>query len=402
MPQISVSDRLFLILPTNKRSYFRMPIKIKNLVLRLSKGVKYTLFVTNLIAIILLLMATQAPSVSPSQMSIFAYLGIGFIFLLAVNIIYLIIWIISFRWKFIIIQLFALFLCMDAIKTYIPMNKPTPVVDIPENAIKMLSYNVRGFDWKVGDEARKNPILEYIANSDADIICLQEFAVEEVRDKKKGISLKEFDNIMKEYPYRSVTRLGDSKGIIYGLACYSKHRITKVARVPIESQFNGSAMYEIRVGRKLITVINNHLESNHITEEDKALYKELIVEGNKDKFNEVARSVASRLGFAFKTREKQVDIIAEAIEIQRENTKSMVLCGDFNDTPISYAYGKFKGDFEDSYKNTGRGIGITYHENGFLFRIDYIMHTSDIKAYNSTVDKVKYSDHYPLYTFLEL
>lgn len=61
---------------------------------------------------------------------------------------------------------------------------------------------------------------------------------------------------------------------MYGLACYSKYPIERVARVPIESAFNGSAMYEIKIGKKYITIVNNHLESNRLTAEDKELYKE--------------------------------------------------------------------------------------------------------------------------------
>jgi len=60
-----------------------------------------------------------------------------------------------------------------------------------------------------------------------------------------------------------------------------------------------------------------------------------------------------------------------------------------------------KGDLVDAYASTGFGPGITYHEDFFLFRIDYIMHSKNMKAYRTKVDKVTYSDHYPVYTFLE-
>lgn len=274
-------------------------------------------------------------------------------------------------------------------------------ITIPESAFKVMTYNVRGFDWLTGQEARENPILEYIANSEADIICLQEFAVADKKDEKDLISLDEFDDIMADYPYRSVIRLGDNS-CIYGLACYSKFPILRVARIPIESKFNGSAMYEINVKGKHLTIVNNHLESNHITEEDKDLYKKLVVESNHQVLGEVAENIKGKLNFAFKTREEQVDIIYSCIEQQLENTNRMIVCGDFNDTPISYASGRFKKHFTDSYLETGRGVGITYHENMFWFRIDYILHTGNIDSYMTTVDQVIYSDHYPVYTFIRL
>lgn len=349
------------------------------------------------------MLSTKASVTPPSEWLVLSYLGISFFIILVINLAFLLIWIISFRWKFILINLGALFLCQGAINTYIPFNSRDNI-EVPETAIKLLSYNVRGFDWLTGKEARENPILEYIANSGADIVCLQEFAVEDKRDKKnKIISLKEFDDVMEDYPYRTIIRLGDTlSSCIYGLACYSKFPIMRVARVPLDSYFNGSAMYEIRAKGKMVTVVNNHLESNHITAEDKALYKELVVDRKQEKIPDVFENMKSKLNLAFRVREQQIEAIYGYINMQRKETPRMIVCGDFNDTPMSYAYGRFSGDFLDAYRETGRGMGITYHENGFLFRIDYILHTANIDSYLCTVDEVKYSDHYPIYAFLRL
>lgn len=52
------------------------------------------------------------------------------------------------------------------------------VDDIPkENVLKVLTYNVMGFGYKGHTEDAPNPIIRYIANSGADIVCLQEYAV---------------------------------------------------------------------------------------------------------------------------------------------------------------------------------------------------------------------------------
>lgn len=376
-------------------------LKAKYLTIKFSKGLKYIVFATNIVAMILLLLSVQAPQVPPSSFVFIAYLGLGFPFLFVLNLIYLVLWIVFFRWKYIIVQLVVLVFCSGAITTYLPLHEP--VDEIPEDCIKFMSYNVRGFDWLTGDTARRNPILEYIATSGADIICMQEFAVEEKKRKGSIISLTEFDDIMADYPYRTIVRLGDTdNSVIYGLACYSKFPITKLARVPIESLFNGSAMYQIRIGKKKITVVNNHLESNRITAEDKQLYKEFVLTRNGNMIDEVARNVQLRLAPAFRTREMQSDIIAAHVKQQRDNTHAMILCGDFNDTPLSYTYRTMKGNFIDSYLTTGKGLGITYHENNILLRIDYIMHTQNIKSYNCTVGSVKYSDHYPIWSYLSL
>jgi endonuclease/exonuclease/phosphatase family metal-dependent hydrolase len=378
-----------------------MLLKIKRLYVNLSKGVKYTLFAVDLVFMLLLLGATKAVDVPPSTFVPIAYLGLGFPVLLLFNLFFLLLWIVCLRWKYIVVQLVILVFSWNTITLYFPFHSKTDT--LPNNCLKVLSYNVRGFDWLTGEDARKNPILEYIASSNADIICLQEFAVEEKKHKNKILSLDEFDDIMADYPYRTVVRLGDMNiSTIYGLACYSKYPIHKMARVPIESAFNGSAMYEIRIGKKRIVVVNNHLESNRITAEDKQLYKEVVLRKNGQIIDEAVRRLELRMSPAFYTREAQANIISSLIKQQRVHTDAMIVCGDFNDTPLSYAYQTIKGNFIDSYANTGKGFGFTYHENSIMMRIDYIMHTQNITSYNSEVGDVKYSDHYPIWSYLSL
>ena len=234
-----------------------MKIKGKHLAIHVGRGLKYTIWSINIVLMILLVLSTYAQSVSPLDFVFISYLGLGFPILLLANFAYLILWAIFLKWKFALLQIIALAFCWTSIDTYVPMN--SPVENIPDKAFKIMSYNVRGFDWLVGDEARENPILSYIANSGADIVCMQEFAVDIKKDKEKIISLQEFDDIMEKYPYRTIIRLGDTiSSTMYGLACYSKYPIERVARVPIESAFNGSAMYEIKIGKKYITIVNNY------------------------------------------------------------------------------------------------------------------------------------------------
>lgn len=376
-----------------------MRFKGKHLAVNVGRGLKYTIWSINIVLMILLVLSTYAQTVSPLDFVFVSYLGLGFPILLIANILYLLLWAITLKWKFAVLQIVALAFCWPSIDTYIPLNYKTE--GIPENAFKIMSYNVRGFDWLEGDEARENPIYSYIANSGADIVCLQEFAVDTNKDPEKIISLQEFDDIMVNYPYRTIIRLGDTiSSTMYGLACYSKYPIEKVARVPIESAFNGSAMYEIKIGKKYITIVNNHLESNRLTAEDKELYKELVVDQRRDKLSAVTQSIRSHLDPAFKTRANQANIIADCIRQQRGKTDAMIICGDFNEPPISYAYETIKGNFLDAYKYTGTGVGITYHQDGFFFRIDYIMHSLNLHAYKCTVGTVKYSDHYPIWAWI--
>jgi len=376
-----------------------MQVKNKLSKIKVGKFIKYAVFATNILAIIILFLSVLAWYVVPSRVSIIAYLGLGFPIILFVNVLYLLLWVITFRWRYALVQIIAISICWQPILTCFPVHFKTKESDIPENRIKVLTYNVRAFNWLRGEAARENPILEYLVNSNADIICLQEFAVSPVKNKNSIISEKEIKEILKDYPYSQIIRLGTSRGnLTYGLACFSKFPIEKAERLPLESSYNGSAMFELNINKRKVTLVNNHLESNRITAEDKQLYKEFFKTRDRDMIGEVAMNVQARLGTAYKIREAQADIIKSLID--RQETDATIICGDFNDSPISYAYYTIKGDLVDSYANTGFGQGITYHENKFWFRIDFIMHSLAFQSYNCTVDKVKYSDHYPVWTYL--
>jgi endonuclease/exonuclease/phosphatase family metal-dependent hydrolase len=110
--------------------------------------------------------------------------------------------------------------------------------------------------------------------------------------------------------------------------------------------------------------------------------------------------MSKRLTPAYKIRAKQAQVIDGIIKGNKN--PYIIVCGDFNDTPISYSRHKIKGNLHDAFVDSGFGLGITYNKYRFLFRIDYILHSDNIKSYNCSVGKLKNSDHYPLWCYLDL
>lgn len=375
-----------------------MPVKNKIKRGDLFRWLKYVVFATNLVAILFLLLSLLAWTVSPSRVTFLAYLGLIFPITLSVNIGYLLFWIVFMRWRYVAVQLVVILLCWQPVMASFPIHFKEK--KLPEDKIKVLTYNVRGFNWLTGKKAKNNPILKYAANSKADIVCFQEFAVSAKDGKNTIISEKEVNEIMKDYPYRSIIRLGKNRSSHkYGIACYSKFPILDSKKVPIESSYNGSIIHTLDIKGKKVTLVINHLESNRLTTEDKKLYKDFLKSRDRDSFDEMASSFAAKLGAAYKIREEQVNKIRQMMDEQ--DTDATIVCGDFNDPPISYSYSTIKGgNLTDAFANSGFGPGITYHENYFYVRIDFIMHSKAFESHNCTVDRLKYSDHYPLWAYL--
>lgn len=366
---------------------------------KIGKVIKYIVFATNILAILFLLLSILAWTILPSKITFIAYLGLVFPITLFINVAYLILWTVFWRWKYALVQLIVILCCWQPISTCFPIHFKTD--KLPENKIKVLTYNVRGFNWLKGKEARENPIFDYVANSGADIVCFQEFAVSTDKRKNSIITEEELDKIMKDYPHKSIIRLREARKnstYIYGIACYSKFPILESRKVAIESAYNGSVIHTLDIQRRKVSLVINHLESNRLTAEDKKLYKDFLKTRDRESFDEMSQTLQERLGAAYKVREEQANIIKQFMDLQ--DTNATIVCGDFNDTPISYAYHTISKGLIDAHANTGFGQGITYHENYFLVRIDYILHSSSFQSYNCTVDKVKYSDHYPVWTYL--
>jgi endonuclease/exonuclease/phosphatase family metal-dependent hydrolase len=381
-----------------KKNVYLMQVTSKKIFGFLNRTFKTIFFAINVLMLLLLLSSFFAWSISPDRATIFAYLGLGFPAVLLVNILFVAFWLFLRQWKFFVIDVLVMLACYRPIITYFPLhirNQAPPA----ENTIKVLSYNVRGFNWQMDKIwSADNPMVQYLRSIDADIICMQEYMAS---TSDKHASTKNLQKVLEKYPYYSVIPLRSTRGgYEYGLACFSKYPIKSILRIPIVSKDNGSALYQIDVKGKIISVINNHLESNRLTSTDKELYRNFFIKSGEaaPTLNDLTQNIEERLGLAYKKRAPQVDLIAHYIQGQKAD--AVIVCGDFNDCPISYSYKTICETLVDSYAETGFGPGITYHENHFWFRIDYIMHSKNMKAYDFSIGDIKYSDHYPVWTIL--
>lgn len=194
-----------------KKNDYSMPATNKFSGKDIGKFLKYTVFATNILVIILLLLSVLAWSIMPSKITVIAYLGLVFPIILFINIAYLILWLVFWRWKYALIQVIILACCWQPISTCFPIHFKSKAM--PENKIKILSYNVRGLNWLTGDKALKNPILDYVLNNNADIVCFQEFVVSKKKDRKSIISEEDVNKIMKDYPYHSIISI-DRKSVV--------------------------------------------------------------------------------------------------------------------------------------------------------------------------------------------
>jgi len=127
----------------------------------------------------------------------------------------------------------------------------------------------------------------------------------------------------------------------------------------------------------------------------------LLIIGGGDVINQLKDNflkVISKINSAFIKRGYQTDIITEHIN---DSPYPVIICGDLNDTPTSYAYRILSKGLKDAFTGSGKGFGITYAGENFpAFRIDYILHDDMFNAVNFTRNKISLSDHYPISSIL--
>ena len=296
--------------------------------------------------------------------------------------------------SFIIICFFLV--CWKPITHYFPIHISS--VDInSKNVIKVLTYNVMAFDYQDHTTVKPNDIIQYIANSDADIVCLQEYMT---GTQPNFLTREKVERSLNMYPYHATIPLITKNRYSLGLAIYSKYPILSSRKILYNSTFNGSAIHELDVKGKKMYVVNNHLESFKLTMEDRTRYTDFFKKMNLESFDELKDVVQKKISTAFQIRAEQAEIVAE--EIAKLNGDYILVCGDFNDTPVSYAYRVVKGSMVDAFAQSGTGPGITYNQSYYWLRIDHILHSPNMKAYYAKIDNFAKSDHFPMWCYLEM
>lgn len=340
----------------------------------------------NVLVIVGLLVTGYSGLADPREFPLIAASGLSFPLFLAADLLFLVIWV-FIRFRMIALPIIGLALAGWPIGKYLPLSSGE---EAPEDALKVMSFNV----WTFGlmsenpQEAEKQ-IMDYILNSQADIVCLQEAGlIEERKEKLSAV-----------YPY-----IGEE---FDGKEAYSfilsKYPVTRSCRIPYEVKgANISAAFWVKIGQKEVLVVNNHFESTGLSPEQRSEIKDIMHGVNDDgAIHREAHGILECIEEASAIRAPQADAVRAFLAKHRDET--IVLCGDFNDSPLSYANCRLSSLLKDCYVSTGNGPGFTYHQNGIRVRIDNIMCSRDVIPYGCRVDSdFGFSDHYPVLCSLKI
>ena len=341
-------------------------------------------FTLNIGAAFVLLLAYLALFVPPDFFWPLSFLGLAYPYLVFVNFIFLVIWALQPSKRFLLPLLSILLGYNNFTNTF--QLLPNSHSHSENRGVTVLSFNVHGFKSDLRNRNANGPkVLEYFKSSGAQIICLQEASL----SLTGQLSPQGITDALPQINHYQLASAASNAGSI----TFSKYPIINLGEIRFQGSANLVLFSDIKISdHKIIRVYNCHFQSYSIDPDDYSIIDSLGKGSNSKQINE-ARKISYKLRAGFKMRALQAREVAEHI---RKSPYPVIVCGDFNDTPASYAYRKVRGDLKDAFVEAGWGISNTY--NGILpsFRIDYILFDQKFEAGNYSRDRVSLSDHFPV------
>ena len=360
----------------------------------------------NLVAAIFLVLSFLSPHVSPAKLWGPSFLGLAYPYILLLNLLLMLFWIVMKKREF-IISLLAILLGWNTLMDYIGLHAGAffrkayyEHLDREERdtlgQMKVMSFNVRAFDqyrWAEKPTTRAE-IIRMLGEEDPDILCLQEFFITEKGPYSAGDLFKALPGTA----YRHIEYTANTGRNKYGIAIFSHYPIAAAGRVEINSSRSICSFADIRVKKDTIRVYNMHLQSIRLNSRNYRIIDSLKFRYDSQQMEEI-KDISYRLRDAFIIRAGQADRIAEHIG---QCPFPLIVCGDFNDTPVSYTYHRIRDGMGDAFTECGWGMGRTYIGKFPSFRIDYILFGAGLEALHFSRKKVRLSDHFPITGYLSL
>ena len=309
--------------------------------------------------------------ISPENSGALSVLAIGAPIIYLLDIVVMFYWIVRWRWYRAIVMMamvvLGLFYASRYYKFDIARHYDTSYVE--RRYSKVMTYNVR--------TGNVDGLADYIAKHNPDILCMQEIypgseVLEALSERYKAI-----DN-------PASTAAGNQ--------ILTKYRIIRSGDIPNLDRRNG-VWVDLKVKDDTVRVVNLHLQSTSIGSKDINFLEQhgYITDTAREG---MLRSIVGRLMDNNAKRAMQAQTVREFVN----NTPyKSVVCGDFNDVPLSYTYNIIAKPFKDTFSEMASGFAYTYDTKYALLRIDNIFVSPEIEVVSYEVDNdAKYSDHYPV------
>ena len=338
----------------------------------------------NWVLVLLLIGSYLAAYISPEQSWFVAFLGLAFPIIFLLNVGFVIYWLFLLNWN-ILYSLVILLIGFNTVPKFVQLG--TKKENVKTNYLNVVDFNTHSFGALENKEYDTQLFFETLNSIKPDVMCFQEFV-----SYSTEIDKKMFEQLMIEYKhfYKFNMQVDENKISGYSISILSRYPIVKSGFVERKNEGGNTTIFADVVYKKdTIRIITTHLKSIAFDKKDFETVEEIKSNTEKIEVTEV-KSIVSKLKRAFIIRAKQAELIKEFIE---KSKHKIILTGDFNDSPASYAYNLIIGNMKDAFVESGSGFSSTYIGKMPSFRIDYILADKSFDIVNYKPYQLNFSDH---------
>lgn len=338
----------------------------------------------NILACLGLIMALLASDIDPRDYRLSVLHSLSFPYVYLLNLLFFGFWLAKLRWP-LFVSLVCLLAGYSDLTSVLRVARPRPkLVEGP--AYRLMNYNVRMFNrfkWidrpGVGDDIKT--LIEGYA---PDILCIQEY------HENKNTP---------RFAYRTAHRLERPDGKTGELAIFSRFPEVRRGRLtlsgPDADELRTLIYSDLAIDGDTLRVVNVHLASLALGSKQREW-----MEGNAHE-DENPETVKRGLLFALRRLMRSGQIRAGEVEVLSafltDSPHPVLLCGDLNDVPISFAFETIKeAGLTDAFEQVGKGFGETFAGSPTPLRIDAVYGHPEIRFDRYSVVRAKLSDHYPM------
>jgi len=341
-----------------------------------------------------ILLSYCAGVVNPARFWIFSFFGLAYPYLLIINIVFVLFWLILWK-KYLFISLLCILAGWNSLRALYPFRFKDPH-STAGPVIRIVSYNVHSLYGKQREghfSETKSKVTDFLASRNSDIICIQEFY--SIGEDFTQTLDKFTKSIRLEYFYFKNYQEFVNKRKINAIATFSRYPIVGTGNFKLRDHSHFAIFTDIVVNRDTIRIYNLHLESIRFGDEDYSFYSHLTEpDMEKTSISTGSKRMLWKLRKAFILRSSEVNTLKKHIASCRY---PVIIAGDFNDTPSSYSYHQLTDGMYDSFKAAGSGFfESTYAGKLPSFRIDYILYSGKFEAVEYRKFNIGLSDHYPI------
>jgi endonuclease/exonuclease/phosphatase family metal-dependent hydrolase len=356
---------------------------------------------------VLFLMGCYAPWIFTKEIWFVGLLAIAAFYLLILLFLFFIFWLfVKSKWSLLFIV--VVFAGWRPITKIVPLRASAEfTLQKQKESVRIMSWNVAQFDIL---NNKKNPsvhnnMIDLINQYQPDIACFQEMVA--------GDSVVDLNNsYYRKYSFYSIADFEDSLHFAdeyysynwkenylnsqhFGIIIFSKYPIINRHTITAyPNDYNSIFQYvDIVKGADTVRIFNIHLQSLKFSNDNLKYIDNPFVDPAQD--IQKSKSIIGKFKTGFLRRQAQADRIKEEII---KSPYPVVVCGDFNDVPNSYAYEKIGNGLQNAFEKKGAGLGRTFSSIAPTLRIDNIFVSPRYQVDQFVQISKKLSDHFPIVT----